>query len=168
MVDLILSLRYLIAIASLGAFGGALVMFWVGGTKLAGAVRSLAAGPVDTGATITAVMGSTDAFLFGIVLIIFASAVMSGFVVDAARWERRLPRWMRMRSLRELKYTLVEVILVYLVVDTATDLAGSDALAWTALIKPAAILAIAGAMRLLGGEDGDRDGAGAEEGAAPA
>ena len=161
MVDLLLSLRYLIAIASLGAFGGALVMFWVGGAKLVGAVRLLADGPVDTGATITAVMGSTDAFLFGIVLIIFASAVMSGFVVDRAGWERRLPRWMRMHSLRELKYTLVEVILVYLVVDTATDLAAGDGLAWTALIKPAAILAIAGAMRLLGGEHGGPDNEGA-------
>jgi hypothetical protein len=129
-------------------------MFWVGGAKLAGAIRSLTDGPLDTGTTIIAVMGSTDAFLFGIVLIIFASAVMSGFVVDRAGWERRLPRWMRMHSLRELKYTLVEVILVYLVVDTATDLAAGDGLAWTALIKPAAILAIAGAMRLLGGEHG--------------
>ena len=160
MVDLLLSLRYLIAIASLGAFGGALVMFWVGGAKLAGAIRSLTAEPLDTATTIIAVMGSTDAFLFGIVLIIFASAVASGFVVDRAGWERRLPRWMRVRSLRELKYTLVEVILVYLVVDTATDLA-ADALAWTALIKPAAILAIAGAMRLLAGEHGGPDDEGA-------
>ena len=163
MVDLLLSLRYLIAIASLGAFGGALVMFWVGGAKLAGAIRSLIAGPLDPSTTITAVMGSTDAFLFGIVLIIFASAVMSGFVVDRAGWERRLPRWMRMHSLRELKYTLVEVILVYLVVDTTTDLAAGDALAWTALIKPAAILAIAGAMRLVGGEHGGPDDEGAAQ-----
>jgi uncharacterized membrane protein YqhA len=162
MVDLLLSLRYLIAIASLGAFGGALVMFWVGGAKLASAIRTLVVEPLDTSATITAVMGSTDAFLFGIVLIIFASAVMSGFVVDAAGWERRLPRWMRMHTLRELKFTLVEVIVVYLVVDTATDLAAAEALAWTALIKPGAILVIAAAMRLLGGER-----ASAQEDAAP-
>jgi uncharacterized membrane protein YqhA len=168
MVNLLFSLRYLIAIASLGAFGGALVMFWVGSAKLVGAVRLLTIEPLDTAATITAVMGSTDSFLFGIVLIIFASAVMSGFVVDRAGWEHRLPRWMRVRSLRELKYTLVEVILVYLVVDTATDLAAGDGPAWTALIKPAAILAIAGAMRLLGGEHGGPGDAGADEGAARA
>ena len=152
MVALLLSLRYLIAIASLGAFGGALVMFWVGGAKLASAVRLLASGSVDTGATITAVMGSTDAFLFGIVLVIFASAVMSGFVVNRAGWERRLPRWMRVRSLRELKYTLVEVILVYLVVDAATDLASAEDIVWSLLVKPAAILAIAAALRLLGSD----------------
>jgi len=96
-------------------------------------------------------MGATDAFLFAMVLVIFAYAIAFGFVLDLSAEERaRLPAWMRISSVGELKHTLVEVILVYLVVDFATDVANGDHhLAWTSLVLPLSILAIAAALRLL-------------------
>ena len=56
---------------------------------------------------------------------------------------------MRPAGMHQLKTTLVGVILVYLVVDFATDWAEGGAVeSWTALVKPISILLIAGALRL--------------------
>ena len=151
MVEIILSLRFLMLIASLGALVGAVLMFALGGLKLFHAAMLLLGGVSDPRTTTTDVMSATDAFLFGIVLIIFASTIALSFV---ARREpsQRLPGWMQVHSLRELKQTLIEVILVYLVVDTATDFASAEDIVWSLLVKPAAILAIAASLRLLGSD----------------
>ncbi len=143
------SLRYVMLIASAGAGLGALVMFWVGATKIVEAARSLGDSQ-NAKALIAATMGGTDAFLFGIVLVIFAYAIAFGFVFDVSgEKQASLPGWMRVSSIAELKDTLVEVVLVYLVVDFATDWpeANSD-LSWQMLVKPISIFLIAGAFRL--------------------
>jgi hypothetical protein len=57
---------------------------------------------------------------------------------------------MRVEDVGQLKLALIEIILVYMVVDVATDWAREDAeLSWLALVKPAAIFLIACALRLL-------------------
>jgi uncharacterized membrane protein YqhA len=160
MVELFLSLRFLMLLASLGAVAGALLMFWLGGAKLLHAAGAVVSGSLDPRTTTTDVMGATDAFLFAMVLVIFASTIAFGFVFERGVAGAHLPEWMRVGSLRELKHTLIEVILVYLVVDTATDLAAAEELSWPALIKPATVLAIAGALRLMAAtEPVPRDGA---------
>jgi hypothetical protein len=64
----------------------------------------------------------------------------------------RLPAWMRVNGLGELKHTLVEVILIYLIVDFATDIAeGEGHLSWRMLVMPLSILLIAGSLWLMGG-----------------
>ena len=56
-----------------------------------------------------------------------------GIAESAREWgyrcggRERLPRWMRISSMSELKHTLVAVIGVYLVVDFATDVAQASA-----------------------------------------
>ena len=69
----------------------------------------------------------------------------------------RLPVWMRVEGVGELKHTLVEVILVYLVVDFATDIAEEEPyLPWEALVMPISIFLIAAALRFLSsGRPGD-------------
>src|SRR3712207_2495202 len=137
MVQIILSMRFLMLIASLGAFVGAVLMFALGSLKLFHAATLLVGGLWDPRTTTTDVMSATDAFLFGIVLIVFASTIALSFVARSAP-SHRLPRWMQVHSLRELKQTLIEVILVYLVVDAATDLASAEDIVWSLLVKPAA------------------------------
>jgi hypothetical protein len=59
---------------------------------------------------------------------------------------------MQVESIGELKRTLIEVILVYLVVDFATDLAaGEGHVSWDALVIPISVVLIAGALRLIVG-----------------
>ena len=142
-----LSLRFLMLLGSAGALVGAGLMFWEGGGKLARALRSAGTGE---GAT-ALVMGATDAFLFGVVLMVFAYAIAFGLVFELAPEDRaRLPKWARIEGVAELKRTLVEVILVYLIVDFATDIAESEAhQRWEMLALPAAILLIAAALWLM-------------------
>ena len=62
-------------------------------------------------------------------------------------------RGYRVESVGELKRTLIEVILVYLVVDFATDLAaGEGHVTWETLVVPISILLIAGALRVVSGD----------------
>jgi uncharacterized membrane protein YqhA len=156
MLNLAFSLRYIMFVASLGAAMGALVMLWEGCVKLFGAFRVLGATGDEAGTVIGFVMGATDEFLFALVLLIFAYAIAFGFVIDLAPEDReRLPAWMRISSISELKHTLIEVILVYLVVDFATDTAeksGPHHHEWGALVLPVSILLVAGALRLVSRE----------------
>ena len=152
MLKFILSLRFVALFTSLGAMVGALLMFWVGSMKLIGAIRLMALGADGVRPVTAAVMGATDAFLFGAVLIIFAFAIAFGFVLQTSGEHRhKLPAWIRVESVGELKRTLIEVILVYLVVDFATDLAaGEGQVTWQTLVVPLSVLLIAGALRLVG------------------
>jgi uncharacterized membrane protein YqhA len=150
MLRFALALRLMLLAAAVGAGIGAILMFWVGGMKIAAAGRDLAAGG-DAAGVVPSVMAATDAFLFGVVLVIFAYAIAFGFVFDLSPDARqRLPRWMRVEGVSELKHTLVEVILVYLVVDFATDWAQAETHATVeVLVLPVAIVLIAAAFRLL-------------------
>ena len=144
-----MSLRYVMLIASFGAALGALIMFWEGSAQMVGAAVSIFEGR-EPKQIIAQVMGGTDVFLFGIVLVIFAYAIAFGFVFDLTPRQREtLPVWMRATGMSELKATLVGVILVYLVVDFATDWAeNTGEITWVVLTKPISILLIAAAFRL--------------------
>jgi uncharacterized membrane protein YqhA len=144
-----LSLRLIMLVGSLGAMFGALLMFWQGGTHIAVAMRALVVAN-DLKLVTASVMSATDSFLFGIVLIIFAYVIAFGFSFDVSPETReKLPPWMRINRVSDLKHTLIEVILVYLVVDLATDWAQAVDLSWQTLVKPLSILLIAAASRLL-------------------
>lgn len=149
MLRLILSLRFVMLIASVGAAVGATLMFWEGAAEVAEAAGTMIAGG-DRKAVIAAIMHGTDAFLFGIVLTIFAYAITFGFVLDPSLADSdRVPSWMKVSSVSELKTTLVEVILLYLVVDFATDWPEDEGtMSWEMLAKPLSILAIAVAFGL--------------------
>jgi uncharacterized membrane protein YqhA len=153
MFRIVLSLRVVLLLASFGAVLGAALMFWLGFSKLLKSASAALAAETDAKAITAGVMGATDAFLFGVVLIIFAYAITFGFVFEAPeRWTERMPTWMRVSSVGELKHTLVGIIIVYLIVDFATDIAASEThLTWETLVMPLSILLVAGTLRLLDG-----------------
>lgn len=163
------SFRLVLLIAALGTGVGALIMFWLGCVTTFEAAAALY-DAFDVKRVTAAVMAATDAFLFGIVLVIFTSAIVFGFVFQLPRDQRRkLPAWMRPTGMHELKSTLVSAVLVYLVVDFATDWAEIDGpLAWEQLVKPISILLLAAALRLFTGEqNGDEDETAAANSTAP-
>jgi len=153
MLKVAFSLRMALLIASFGAVLGAGVIFWLGFYKLLHSVQeAFVAEAINTRVIAAGVMGATDAFLFGVVLIIFASTITFGFALDLPeRLATRLPGWMKVKDIGELKQTLVQIILIYLIVDFATDIAESETpLSWPARVKPLAILMIAGSLWLFG------------------
>ena len=154
MLRFLLPLRLMMLCASLGALLGAAIMIWLAAVKLGhGAEVLWTIGSAAAGDITAAVMGATDAFLFGVVLIIFAYAIAFGFAFQPKGEESdRLPKWMHVEGIGELKHTLIGVVIVYLVVDFATDLATAEsALTWQALIKPSSVVLIAAARRLMSG-----------------
>jgi uncharacterized membrane protein YqhA len=151
MLRFFISLRFIMLIASVGTALGALVEFGEGaGHIIKGAQMVLSR--EDPRMASALVMSGTDAFLFGIVLLIFTYSIAFGFVFDLPPDIRRtVPSWMRVEGIQELKNTLLSVILVYMVVDFATDWAAAeDPLPWNAILaKPVAIVLIAVAYRLI-------------------
>jgi uncharacterized membrane protein YqhA len=153
MLHSILSLRWITLVAALGAALGAVLMFFEGCLKLAHALEMVVQPNAATATSVIAtVMQATDAFLFGLVLIVFGYAITFGFAVNLPNSVRaKGPRWMRVESLGEIKITLIQVVLVYLVVDFVTDVVEiGTRITWEMLVKPTAIVLIAGALRLLG------------------
>jgi uncharacterized membrane protein YqhA len=148
MLNFGISLRYFLLIPVIGAGLGALLLFWEGAVKIANAAVASLAG--DAKGVISSVMSGTDTFLFGIVLAVFSYAIAFGFVLNLPQEERaKLPSWMRVGGVHELKNTLVEVILVYLIVDFVTDWPETTAdLPWQILVKPISIFLIAAAFYL--------------------
>ncbi|WP_262270089.1 YqhA family protein [Microvirga yunnanensis] len=162
MFHVILSLRWVTLVAAIGAAIGAMLMFVEGCLKLGYALQMVVQPSADTQTLVIAtVMQATDAFLFGLVLIVFAYAITFGFAFRLPSGLRaKAPLWMRVEGLGEIKITLIQVVLVYLVVDFVTDVVETETrVTWEMLVKPAAIVLIAGALRLLGSAlEDDRPG----------
>jgi uncharacterized membrane protein YqhA len=149
MVNILLKLRFVMALASIGVFAAAGLMFWEGLLTLWHAFAYLR---TDSDlAVIAAVMRATDKLLFAIVLVIFGCAIALGFLVELSP-ERRaaLPAWMVINSVGELKNLFIQMIILYLVVHFATLVAETDQmLQWNALVLPISILLLAAAMNLI-------------------
>jgi len=154
MINILLKLRFVVALASIGVIAAAGLMFWEGLLTLWHAFAYVRTDP-DL-AVIAAVMRATDKLLFAIVLVIFGCAITLGFLVDLSP-ERRaaLPDWMIIDSVAELKNLFFQMIILYLVVHFATLVAETDEmLQWNALVLPVSILLLAGAMRLIASSPG--------------
>ena len=159
MLRLFISFRFIMLIASVGTALGALVMFGEGaGHVIRGA--NMVISREDPRLASALVMSATDSFLFGIVLLIFTYSIAFGFVLDLPPDIRRaVPSWMRVEGVQELKNTLLSVILVYMVVDFATDWAAAEGpLPWDKrLAKPIAVVLLAVAYRIMNvGNDSSR------------
>ena len=91
---------------------------------------------------------SVDAALFALVLIVLALGTVSLYVTgDVA--DPRIPAWMRVRSLSELKTLLWEAILLVLVMAALTSImANTDHLGWDLLVLPVAVLVLAAGLFL--------------------
>src|SRR4029078_7203860 len=90
-------------------------------------------------------------FLFGIVLVIFAYGVAIGFVFTLPEgYGKRLPAWMNVAGLGQLKETLTEVVVVVLIVIFARTVVEAEGkFDLSMLVLPVSILFIAAALRLI-------------------
>jgi uncharacterized membrane protein YqhA len=154
-IHVLSQIRFLMLAAAVGSLMSALLMFFVGFDHLYVTLGKF----TDPALTDTllykqitiAVLEAVDAFLFGIVFIIFAYAITIGFVFQLPDQKvAHLPRWMKVEGVSELKQTLVEVVIVGLIILFAGVAVeqGRD-LGWDDLVLPIGIVLLAAAMRLL-------------------
>jgi uncharacterized membrane protein YqhA len=155
-----LSLRAIMLIGSLGALVGSLLMFLQGGVFLHEAWHTiLAEGDAVQKQVTVPVLEAVDSFLFGIVLVIFAYGIAIGFVFTLPEgYGQRLPVWMKVGGVGQLKATLAEVVIVVLIVIFARIVVEANGhLQWSMLVLPASILMISVALRMI--ELGSKEGA---------
>ena len=143
---------------------GSLLMFLQGGVFLHEAWHTiLAEGDAVQKQVTVPVLEAVDSFLFGIVLVIFAYGIAIGFVFALPKeYGERLPTWMKVGGVGQLKATLAEVVIVVLIVIFARIIVEANGqLQWSMLVLPASILLIAVAVRMieLGGERRARESA---------
>ena len=155
-----LSLRAIMLIGSVGALVGSLLMFLQGGVFLHEAWHTiLAEGDAVQKQVTVPVLEAVDSFLFGIVLVIFAYGIAIGFVFTLPEgYGERLPVWMKVGGVGQLKATLAEVVIVVLIVIFARIVVEANGhLQWSMLVLPASILMISVALRMI--ELGSKEGA---------
>jgi len=157
-----LSLRAIMLIGSVGAIVGSLLMFLQGGFYLHEAWHTLMAGGDAAERQVTVpVLEAIDAFLFGIVLVIFAYGIAIGFVFTLPEgYGERLPSWIKVGGVGQLKATLAEVVIVVLIVIFARIVVEANGhLQWSMLVLPMSILLIAVALRMieLGGKEAAKE-----------
>jgi uncharacterized membrane protein YqhA len=152
LLNFLLGLRAIMLIGSLGAVMGSLVMFFQGSLYLYEAWhRLLEPGSVGGKQLTVPVLEAVDSFLFGIVLVIFAYGVAIGFVFTLPEgYGQRLPAWMKVAGVGQLKETLTEVVIVVLIVIFARTVVEAEGkFDLTMLVLPVSILLIAAALRLI-------------------
>ena len=153
LLEAFLSLRFLLLLASLGALLGGGLMLGQGAIQLWQAVHLLSSETSHGGAKAASVLvlHGIDAFLFAVVQFVIGYAITFSFVIDLPPELRsRVPLWMQAQGVSQLKHTLIEVVLLALVIDFATDAAEMEArLEWDMLVLPIAIVLIAAALRLM-------------------
>ncbi len=157
-----LSLRAIMLIGSVGALVGSLLMFLQGGVFLHEAWHTiLAEGDAVQKQVTVPVLEAVDSFLFGIVLVIFAYGIAIGFVFTLPEgYGERLPVWMKVGGVGQLKATLAEVVIVVLIVIFARIVVEANGhLQWSMLVLPASILMISAALRMieLGSKEGTKE-----------
>ncbi|MHC4619021.1 MAG: YqhA family protein [Planctomycetota bacterium] len=167
MLKALIEIRWISLIVVLCSIFGALLMFIVG------AVHTVEAFGVYFGFMETHIFGgkkllgvdamvqlvsALDTFIFGLVLFYFAFGVHQLCLKPAtpdregSETALKMPKWLEVKSLGQLKKTLLEVIIVLVAVLFLKDalyLESGTELHWTALIGPAAIVAFAIALRLV-------------------
>ncbi len=177
LLNLVLGLRTVMLFGSAGALIGSLLMFYQGGLYLYEAWHTLLAPGIEIAerAVTVPVLEAVDAFLFGIVLVIFAYGIAIGFVFTLPDdYVETLPNWMRIEGVSQLKGILSEVVIVVLIVIFARVVVGTvdsgKPFEWSMLVLPASILMIAIALRMIelaGGKGHGTGGNGSADGASP-
>lgn len=147
--------RYVAVILVLAILIGALILIgigcyytWEAFAKLIGLDVKEAAGPWTIGAKL-AILKAVDSFLFATVLLYLAFGMyFLGFPPESGKSD--LPDWLEVKSVAQMKKTLLEVIVVLLAIlflQALIEQAGD--LTWLLLIYPAAIIAIAISLKLI-------------------
>ncbi len=103
LLSFLLGLRAIMLIGAAGAMVGSLLMFLQGAFHLHDAWHKLMSGTEAEKQVTVPVLEAVDAFLFGIVLVIFAYGIAIGFVFTLPEgYGRRLPNWMKVEGVGQL------------------------------------------------------------------
>ena len=165
MLNTFFRIRFLAIMAVIGAGAGALLMFLAGSSETIGAYQVFLGfkkvnmmGDSSLAATVK-VLSALDQFLFGLVLLYSSYSIYFLFIrhkTEEAGGNRiRIPEWLKVQSLADMKKTLLEVIVVLLAVLfmklglVESQLETQPDFNWELLLVPLGVVAIATAIKLI-------------------
>ena len=153
------TIRYISIIAVFCSLFGSVLMFLIGIHRTYQAFAyffnleaiSSTLGRERLGALATgSIIKSVDAFLIGLVLLIFAYGVYTLFIRKIELEEKVVFHWLEISSITSLKTLLAELIIIILFVKFLDVVIISiDKLTWEILILPASILLLALSLKFL-------------------
>lgn len=111
--------RYVLLLPVLISFIGSIVMFLLGGYDTYKAVHALLIkGQTASESVVLPLVKALDAFLIGVILIIFSFGIYDFFIskLDPAEHAGIRPDWFKFESTGELKTKLIELVLVILAI----------------------------------------------------
>lgn len=142
-------LRYMLLVPVLISFIGSITMFIVGSYNTINAIFAISQGEFGQTAVILPIIKALDAFLIGIILVIFSFGIYDFFVsvLEPADHAGIRPDWFKFESTGELKNKLIEVVLVVLSIKFFEQIVGNtdqldDPVLYLVIPLGAAILAI--------------------------
>ena len=111
------NMRYIIIIPVFITFIGAFIMFIIGAFEAWNSITRFFGADYE-GSQLSLILG-IDAFLLGLVLLIFSYGIYDLFLskIDIANRPSVRPNWMRFRDIGELKIILAQVILIILTIN---------------------------------------------------
>ncbi len=152
-------LRYVSLIAVISSGLASVLMFLIGALKVYAAYRSYFGDViVDTttfieagNLAITFLVQAVDAFLIGLVFMIFSGGIYYLYVRHIDVKEPEVSSWIKIRSIGELKNILAELVIIILFVKFLEGglKTGIAEYKWEMLVLPAGILMLAIALKLL-------------------
>jgi uncharacterized membrane protein YqhA len=157
------SLRLISIIAVISLFIGSALMFIIGAGQTLTAIavfifdfytENMPAHLTQSTLASVLLVQAVDSFLFALVLLIFSFGIYTLFIANASQKEmEKLPGWLHIANISQLKTTLLQVIIVILAVNLLEHVivVGPDALKVETLIIPISVLCLAGALRLMHG-----------------
>ena len=160
MIKTFFRIRYMTVLAVIAALLGAALLLLIGFFAVVDAFALFlgfeapnVAGNETTEAVVS-VIESLDNFLLAFVLIYFAYSIYFLFIRDERQAEQQdeieMPAWLRVEDLGHMKRVLLEVILVLIAVFfLKLVFTEQEELAWTVLILPITIVAIAVSLKLV-------------------
>ncbi len=156
MLDLLVRFRFIGIPVVLALVVGTVIMIVIGVYHVYEAALLLTGaghGPEGVAPSLAAkieLLEAIDSFVFAIVMTYFAFGAYFLLVAsdeDAA--SSKLPEWLRVTSIGQLKKTILEVIVVILALLCLQRVAGAEALEWEILVYPAIIIGLAIALKFI-------------------
>ena len=121
-------LRYFLLVPVIVSFIGSMVMFTVGSYNTYKAVYALVVeGSYGGSPVILPIIKALDAFLIGIILVIFSFGIYDFFIskLEPAEHAGLRPDWFKFETTGELKTKLIEVVLVILAIKFFEQIIGN-------------------------------------------
>jgi len=156
--------RYLALISVISSLLGSALMFFIGAFKTYAAFNAFFQGgsvfqverfhehETSSRVAIATLIAAVDAYLFALVLLIFAYGIYHLFIYNQEQHPIfHLPQWARITNFSELKTILAEVIIVILFVEFLESVINvkTEWLPWEGLVVPFAIVLLAGALKFM-------------------